>query len=112
MSRSWNWWIPAEGITREVIQVDIQRYLGPDAVCKPGVGTGQYQVSSTVYGLARSGLIYLKGVPGYYISAYRNFTPVRLRSLARRTSCSSHITGHDSGSESRFRKLASRAETR
>jgi hypothetical protein len=43
----WNWWIPAEGIHREVIQVDIQRYLGPGAVSKPGKGHGKDAVSST-----------------------------------------------------------------
>ncbi len=31
------WFISAEGIAREVITADIQRYLGPDAFVRPGV---------------------------------------------------------------------------
>lgn len=31
-----NWFQPGEGIAREVITADIQRYLGPDALVKPG----------------------------------------------------------------------------
>ena len=33
-----NWFQPGEGIAREVITADIQRYLGPDALVKPGFG--------------------------------------------------------------------------
>jgi hypothetical protein len=40
-----NWWIPAEGISREVIQLDIQRYLGTGAWYKPGKGIGENEVS-------------------------------------------------------------------
>lgn len=41
---NWRWWIPADGISREVIQADIQRYLGPEAVVRPGGGTGENAV--------------------------------------------------------------------
>jgi hypothetical protein len=35
---NFRWWIPADGIRRDVIQADIQRYLGPDALVRPGAG--------------------------------------------------------------------------
>lgn len=44
MSRANQWFVPGEGIAREVITADIQRYLGPDALVRPGTGTGEYQV--------------------------------------------------------------------
>lgn len=45
----YKWFIPGEGISREVIQADICRYLGNDALVKPGYGTGEHEVSpSTV----------------------------------------------------------------
>jgi len=37
-------WIPADGIREDVIQADIQRYLGPDALVKPGLETGENAV--------------------------------------------------------------------
>ena len=43
-SRSNQWFVPGEGIAREVITADIQRYLGPDALVRPGTGTGEYEV--------------------------------------------------------------------
>ena len=39
-----NWFQPGEGIAREVITADIQRYLGPDALVKPGIGQDDMQV--------------------------------------------------------------------
>lgn len=30
------WWISGEGISRQVISADIQRYLGNDATVRPG----------------------------------------------------------------------------
>lgn len=41
---NWRWWIPSEGISREVIQADIQRYLGNEAVVRPGNGQGINEV--------------------------------------------------------------------
>jgi hypothetical protein len=41
---NYRWWIPGDGIRRDVIQADIQRYLGQDALVKPGVGTGENAV--------------------------------------------------------------------
>lgn len=38
------WFIPGDGIDRQVISSDIQRYLGSDATVRPGIGTGQDQV--------------------------------------------------------------------
>lgn len=43
-SRMNQWFVPGEGIIREVITADIQRYLGPDALVRPGTGTGEFEV--------------------------------------------------------------------
>ena len=44
MSRANQWFVPGDGIAREVITADIQRYLGPDALVRPGPGTGENEV--------------------------------------------------------------------
>lgn len=41
------WFIPDDGIDRTVISADIQRYLGNDATVRPGMGTGENEVSPT-----------------------------------------------------------------
>ena len=64
MSRANQWFIPSDGIAREVITVDIARYLGPDALVRPGTGTGEHQ-----------------GQPGYYITAYRTLTSEMIQDL-------------------------------
>jgi hypothetical protein len=33
---NYRWFVEGRGIRRDVIQADIQRYLGPDALVKPG----------------------------------------------------------------------------
>jgi hypothetical protein len=48
MSRANQWFVPGDGIAREVITADIQRYLGPDALVRPGTGTGEYQVRTSL----------------------------------------------------------------
>lgn len=58
------WFQPGEGIAREVITADIQRYLGSDARVRPGEGTGEYE-----------------GVQGYWIIAYRNLTSQMVQDL-------------------------------
>ncbi|KAF2397983.1 hypothetical protein EJ06DRAFT_118365 [Trichodelitschia bisporula] len=58
---NYRWWIPAEGIHRQVIQADIQRYLGPEACMRPGTNND--------------------GTPGYWISALRTFTPTMIEDL-------------------------------
>lgn len=55
---------PVDGIAREVIAADIQRYLGPDALVRPGQGTGEYE-----------------GVEGYWITAYRALTSQMVQDL-------------------------------
>ncbi|KAJ9659106.1 hypothetical protein H2201_007508 [Coniosporium apollinis] len=55
-----NWFQPGEGIAREVITADIQRYLGPDALVRPG----------------NEG-----GVDGYWITAYRTLTSQMVQDL-------------------------------
>ncbi|CAO2654797.1 Nn.00g115300.m01.CDS01 [Neocucurbitaria sp. VM-36] len=62
--RSNQWWIPGEGISRAVIAADIQRYLGPDALVRPGIGTGENE-----------------GQPGYWITAYRTLTTQMIQDL-------------------------------
>ncbi|KAF2104146.1 hypothetical protein NA57DRAFT_70359 [Rhizodiscina lignyota] len=47
------WFQPGDGIAREVITADIQRYLGRDALVRPGTQNG---------------------AEGYWITAYRNLT--------------------------------------
>jgi len=64
MSRANQWFVPGDGIAREVITADIQRYLGPDALVRPGVGTGEYQ-----------------GQSGYWITAYRTLTSPMIQDL-------------------------------
>jgi hypothetical protein len=56
VSPNYRCWIPGDGIRRDVIQADIQRYLGPDALVKPGVDQN--------------------GRSGYWIAAARTLTPV------------------------------------
>lgn len=34
--RNYRWFVSGDGIRRDVITADIQRYLGPDALVKPG----------------------------------------------------------------------------
>jgi hypothetical protein len=76
---NWRWWIPAEGISRDVIQADIQRYLGPEALVRPGEGTEQYAVRCGPKKGGHGFLLTLpQGVPGYWIAAYRTLTSVRL----------------------------------
>jgi hypothetical protein len=40
----YRWWVPAEGISRQVITADIQHYLGYDALVKPGPGVERNKV--------------------------------------------------------------------
>jgi hypothetical protein len=81
MSRSNQWFVPGEGIAREVITADIQRYLGPDALVRPGSGTGDFEVrhSVAVEQMRSRRLTGKQGRPGYWITAYRTLTSVRLR---------------------------------
>lgn len=62
------WWIPSEGIARVVISADIQRYLGPDAVVKPGDGIDNNE-----------------GIPGYWITAPRTLTSEMIQDLKQDT---------------------------
>lgn len=63
-TRSNQWFVLGDGIAREVITADIQRYLGPDALVRPGHGTGD-----------------LEGRPGYWITAYRTLTSQMIQDL-------------------------------
>ncbi|KAJ4993591.1 dual specificity mitogen-activated protein kinase kinase 1 [Stagonosporopsis vannaccii] len=67
-SRQHLWFVPGDGIAREVIVADIQRYLGPEALCTVGNGTHDYQ-----------------DVPGYWITAYRTLTSQMIMDLKHDT---------------------------
>jgi hypothetical protein len=41
----YRWWIKSDGISRIVISREIQHYLGPEALVKPGPGRGMDEVS-------------------------------------------------------------------
>jgi hypothetical protein len=41
---NFRWWIPSEGISRAVLQKNIQHWLGRDAVARPGPGRGNDEV--------------------------------------------------------------------
>jgi hypothetical protein len=41
----WPYWIPAEGISRQVINEQVSKWLGHDALVKPRMGTGEHDVS-------------------------------------------------------------------
>jgi hypothetical protein len=59
-SRANQWFLPGNGIAREVITADIQRYLGPNAGVRPGQHEGQ---------------------SGYWITAYRDLTSQEIGDL-------------------------------
>ncbi|PHH61234.1 hypothetical protein CDD81_668 [Ophiocordyceps australis] len=65
-TRSNEYFVPRDGIDREVISADICRYLGNDALVRPG----HYENPQT-------GLV----VQGYYITAYRNLTTAMIEDL-------------------------------
>lgn len=64
MQRQNQWFLPGDGIAREVITTDINRYLGPDALVRPGIGTGEFQ-----------------GQHGYWITAYRMLSLPMIKDL-------------------------------
>ncbi|KAJ5146327.1 uncharacterized protein N7515_000891 [Penicillium bovifimosum] len=60
VERQNEYFIPGEGISREVIQADICRYLGNDALVRPGTHNNR---------------------PGFFIRAYRNLTSEMITDL-------------------------------
>ncbi|EGY20708.1 uncharacterized protein VDAG_10337 [Verticillium dahliae VdLs.17] len=70
-SRSNEYFVPRDGIDREVITADICRYLGNDALVRPG----HYENPQTG-----------QAVQGYYITAYRNLTTAMIDDLKARLS--------------------------
>lgn len=74
-----NWFVPGEGIARQVISADIQRYLGNDATVRPGTNTVDEE--EVCIGLVGSPSAVRSLIPvqvsGYWIRAYRNLTTVR-----------------------------------
>ncbi|KAF4512687.1 hypothetical protein G6O67_000036 [Ophiocordyceps sinensis] len=65
-TRQNEYFVPRDGIDREVISADICRYLGNDALVRPGH-----------YENPQSGQV----VQGYYITAYRNLTTAMIEDL-------------------------------
>lgn len=64
MSRQCQTFVIGDGIAREVITNDIQRYLGPDALVRAGIGSGEDD-----------------GKMGYVVTAYRGLTPQMIQDL-------------------------------
>lgn len=78
------WFVPGDGIDRHVISADIQRYLGNDATVRPGKGTGEHAVSTSIFShRSRTLTDHFQGVDGFWIKAYRNLTSVRALLLPR-----------------------------
>jgi hypothetical protein len=76
--RTHEYFVSREGIDRAVITADIRRYLGPDALVRPG----SYEVS-ILTSFINEGELIMSQRPetkqmchGYFITAYRNLTPV------------------------------------
>ncbi|KAI1433526.1 hypothetical protein GGR50DRAFT_705357 [Xylaria sp. CBS 124048] len=65
-TRQNEYFVPKDGIDREVITADICRYLGNNALVRPGN-----------YVNPNSGEV----IPGYYINAYRNLTSAMIQDL-------------------------------
>ncbi|KAI0174098.1 hypothetical protein BJ166DRAFT_586930 [Pestalotiopsis sp. NC0098] len=65
-NRQNEYFVPRDGIDREVITADVCRYLGNDALVRPGV-----------YESPQTGQV----VQGYYITAYRNLTTAMIEDL-------------------------------
>ncbi|KAL7621167.1 hypothetical protein AAE478_008484 [Parahypoxylon ruwenzoriense] len=65
-NRQNEYFVPRDGIDREVITADICRYLGNDALVRPGT-----------YENPQSGQV----IQGYYINAYRNLTTAMIEDL-------------------------------
>jgi hypothetical protein len=70
------WFVPGDGIDRHVVVTDIQRYLGNDAVVRPGKGTRENTVGSARHRSHCAVLTMSQGVTGYWIKAYRKLTTV------------------------------------
>ncbi|CAI7642314.1 unnamed protein product [Penicillium bialowiezense] len=74
------YFIPGEGISREVIQADICRYLGNDALVRPG--NHNVRPSTFVNTITQDPLTDQKqGRPGFFIRAYRNLTSEMITDL-------------------------------
>ena len=81
-TRQNEYFVPRDGIDREVISADICRYLGNDALVRPG----HYEVRKPMRLLPPSKIAHIfaqnpqtgQVVQGYYITAYRNLTTVSI----------------------------------
>ncbi|KAL1858352.1 hypothetical protein Daus18300_009970 [Diaporthe australafricana] len=89
-NRQNEYFIPRDGIDREVITADICRYLGNDALVRPGT-----------YEDKKTGRV----IQGYFVTAYRNLTSAMIADLKadsarweqeRRNHSGGTLTSHDS----------------
>jgi hypothetical protein len=72
-----NWFVPRDGINRQVISADIQKYLGNDATVRPGKGEVKgKEVRDWESGHTKAVVDTQQQVEGYWIKAYRNLTTV------------------------------------
>lgn len=85
-ARTNEYFVPRDGIDREVITADICRYLGNDALVRPG----NYEARSYQSKTRLDGILIVSQNPstrqiqqGYFITAYRNLTTVIFLSYDR-----------------------------
>jgi hypothetical protein len=77
--RTGEYFVPGDDINLEVITADIARYLGNDALVRPGI----YEVSVPSFAVIETMPTVLQDPwtrqiqQGYFITAYRNLTTVR-----------------------------------
>jgi hypothetical protein len=99
------YFVPKDGIDREVITADICRYLGNDALVRPG----NYEVCSQL--LLNFNIILMSIVQnpqtrqiqqGYFITAYRNMTTVSRYTISAKEILITTCIVDDSGSQSRL----------
>jgi hypothetical protein len=98
-----DFWIPAEGIERDVITYEITRYLGQDALVRPG----KNDVCRASDGAARltDADCEQKGQNGYLISAFRAPTTVCVLKYMIGCCCLTSNTGNDSLDEGSIREI-------
>ncbi|KAJ2978373.1 hypothetical protein NUW58_g7518 [Xylaria curta] len=87
-TRQNEYFVPRDGIDREVITADICRYLGNDALVRPGNYEACRALSSlSRIAVTRSNVLTLQNpengqiIQGYFINAYRNLTSAMIQDL-------------------------------
>jgi hypothetical protein len=70
------YFLPKDGIDREVITADICRYLGNDALVRPGNYEASEKVFCELMLMATQNPTTFQVQQGYFITSYRNLTTV------------------------------------